>query len=76
MSSDEEHDTGFEVHRRCVKKGSKYGLWSGDKVYTLEPQAKVMQFVAKNAKVTGVMSGEKIRVAAIETVEMHADRKP
>jgi hypothetical protein len=62
--------------RRCVKKGSKYGLWSGDKVYTLEPQAKVMQFAAKNVKVTGVMSGETIRVAAIETIEMHAERKP
>ena len=44
--------------------------------YTLEPQAKVMQFAAKNVKVTGVMSGETIRVAAIETVEMRADRKP
>jgi hypothetical protein len=62
--------------RRCVKKGSKYGLWSGDKVYMLEPQAKAMQFAAKNVKVTGTMSGDAIRVAAIETVEMRADRKP
>jgi hypothetical protein len=62
--------------RRCVKKGSKYGLWSGDKVYMLEPQTKAMQFAAKQVKVTGTMSGDTIRVAAIETVEMRADRKP
>jgi hypothetical protein len=42
----------------------------------LEPQAKAMQFAAKNVKVTGTMSGDAIRVAAIETVEMRADRKP
>jgi hypothetical protein len=41
----------------------------------LEPQAKAIQFAAKKVKVTGTMSGETIRVAAIETVEMLADRK-
>lgn len=62
--------------RRCVKKGSKYGLWSGDKVYALEPQAEAMRFAAKSVKVTGTMSGDTIRVASIETVEKHANQKP
>src|ERR1700734_4417053 len=26
--------------RLCVKQGSKYGLWSGDHVYILEPQSR------------------------------------
>jgi len=51
--------------RRCVKEGSKYGLWSGSKVYLLEPQAKALQFAAKNVKVTGTISGDTIRVATI-----------
>jgi hypothetical protein len=62
--------------RRCVKKGSKYGLWYGDKVYLLEPQTKAMPFAAKNVKVTGTLSGDTIRVAAIEAAEMQVDRKP
>src|SRR6266404_3874254 len=61
--------------RRCVKKGSKYGLWSGNKVYTLEPQAEITRFAAKNVKVTGTLSGDTIRVAAIETAEMPTVRK-
>ena len=62
--------------RRCVKKGSKYGLWSGNKVYTLEPQAEITRFAAKNVKVTGTLSGDTIRIAAIEAAETPAVRKP
>jgi len=62
--------------RRCVKEGSKYGLWSGSKVYLLEPQAKASQFAAKNVKVTGTISGDTIRVATIETIKTEADKKP
>ena len=61
--------------RRCVKKGSKYGLWSGNKVYVLEPQANVSQFAGKNVKVTGTLSGDTIRIAAL-VVEAPADNKP
>jgi hypothetical protein len=35
-------------------------------VYLLEPQAKALQFAAKNVKVTGTISGDTIRVATIE----------
>jgi hypothetical protein len=62
--------------RRCVKEGSKYGLWSGSKVYLLEPQAKALRFAAKNVKVTGTISGDTIRVATIETIKTEADKKP
>jgi hypothetical protein len=62
--------------RRCVKAGSKYGLWSGSKVYLLEPQAKALQFGAKNVKVTGTISGDTIRVATIETIKTETDKKP
>jgi len=54
-----------------VKKGSKYGLWSGNKVYALEPQAEATRFAAKSVKVTGTLSGDAIRISAIEAV-----RKP
>ena len=62
--------------RRCVKKGSKYGLWSGNKVYVLEPQTEATRFAAKNVKVTGTLSGDTIRIAAIESAKMPAVRKP
>jgi hypothetical protein len=62
--------------RRCVKKGSKYGLWHGSKVYVLEPQAEATRFAAKNVKVTGTLSGDTIRIAAIESAETPAVTKP
>jgi len=62
--------------RRCVKKGSKYGLWSGNKVYALEPQAEATRFAAKSVKVTGTLSGDTIRIAAIEAAETPAVTKP
>ena len=61
-----------ECIRRCVKKGSKYGLWSGDKVYMLEPQPKVISLAGKNVKVTGALSGDTIQVEAVEV----QDRRP
>jgi hypothetical protein len=54
--------------RRCVQKGSKYGLWSGDKVYLLEPQAKAMNFAAQNVKVNGTISGDTIQIARIKVL--------
>ena len=61
--------------RRCVKEGSKYGLWSGEKVYVLEPQAKAVEFAAKNVRVTGTISGDTIQVSEIKTAELPADPK-
>ena len=52
--------------RRCVKSGSKYGLWTGNKVYVLEPQAEAARFAAENVKVTGTLAGGVIRLSAIE----------
>lgn len=51
--------------RLCVKKGSKYGLWSGDKVYELDPQGLAARFAAQNVKVTGTMSGGVIHAVSI-----------
>jgi hypothetical protein len=39
--------------RLCVRKGSKHGLWYGNHVYELEPQAKAAKFAAENVHVTG-----------------------
>lgn len=55
--------------RLCVKRGSKYGLWSGNKVYVLDPQSEAAKYAAKNVKVTGTMSGDTIRAASIVLVE-------
>ena len=54
--------------RRCVRKGSKYGLWSGDKVYVLEPQANAVKFAAKNVKISGTISGDTIQIAEIKAL--------
>jgi hypothetical protein len=51
-----------------VRSGSKYGLWSGDKVYVLEPQAKAMKFAAHNVKISGTISGDTIQVAEIKVL--------
>ncbi len=51
----------------CVRKGSKYGLWSGKRVYVLEPQSQAARFAAQNVKVTGTLSGDTIHIASIES---------
>jgi hypothetical protein len=48
-----------------VHKGSKYGLWYGNHVYELEPQAKAAKFAAENVRVTGTMSNDIIRIESI-----------
>lgn len=47
---------------------SKYGLWSGDKVYVLEPRAKAMNFAAQNVKIRGTISGETIQISDIKAL--------
>lgn len=51
--------------RICVRKGSKYGLWYGNHVYELEPQAKAAKFAAENVRVTGEMANDIIRIESI-----------
>lgn len=56
--------------RLCVKKGSKYGLWSGHHVYVLEPQAKAASFAAENVSVTGLLKGSTIQIVSIKLAKM------
>jgi hypothetical protein len=51
---------------RCVRKGSKYGLWVEHHVYELEPQSKAAQYVAKDVAVTGWLDGEVIHISSIK----------
>jgi hypothetical protein len=51
--------------RLCVRKGSKYGLWQGNHVYPMEPQAKLSQFAAEDVQVTGTMSNGVIQIESI-----------
>lgn len=52
----------------CVRKGSKYGLWSGNHVYVLEPQAQAASFAAQNVEVKGTMSNDTIHITSIKAV--------
>jgi hypothetical protein len=54
--------------RRCVREGSKYGLWYKDHVYVLEPQAEVAKFAAENVKVTGSLAGDTIHILSISRI--------
>ena len=57
--------------RRCVKQGSKYGLWSGNHVYTLEPQSKAAKFAAENVRVIGNFSNGTIQIKSIAKMPQH-----
>jgi hypothetical protein len=57
---------------RCVRKGSKYGLWAKDRVYVLEPQSAAARFAAKNVQVKGELEDQTIRISAIEEVQKAA----
>ena len=61
--------------QRCVKQGSKYGLWSGDHVYTLEPQSGVSKFAAENVRVTGELSNDTIRIKSIVRINPQTSGK-
>lgn len=56
--------------RLCVKKGSKYGLWTGNKVYVLNPQTMAAQFAAQNVRVTGTMKNGVIDATFIVPVPL------
>lgn len=56
--------------RACVKKGSKYALVVGDKVYTLEAKnkaalAELDKLAGEQAKVKGKADGETIEVSSV-----------
>lgn len=58
--------------RICVRKGSKYGLWYGNHVYELEPQAQVAKFAAENVRVTGEMTNDVIHIRSISLISKQA----
>jgi hypothetical protein len=51
--------------RRCVRQGSKYGLWVEHHVYELEPQDKVARFAARDVTITGTLDGETIHIDSV-----------
>ena len=56
--------------RACVKKGSKYALVSGEKVYTIESSDKSVEdkldaLAGEKAKVTGTVNGETISASKV-----------
>jgi hypothetical protein len=61
---------------RCVRQGSKYGLWVGRHVYELEPQSKAAQYAASDVSVTGTLDGETIHIKSIEPGKRAAAKKP
>ena len=61
---------------RCVRKGSKYGLWVGHHVYVLEPQSKAAHYAAVDVSVTGTLDGETIHIDSIEPSKRAANKKP
>lgn len=54
-----------ECVRRCVKNGSKYGLWVEHHVYELEPQEKAARFAARDVTVKGTLNGETIHIDSV-----------
>ena len=51
--------------RRCVRQGSKYGLWHGNHVYVLEPQSEAARFAAESVRVTRNLSSDTIHIKSI-----------
>lgn len=58
--------------QRCIKEGSKYGLWHGNHVYVLEPQSEAARFAAENVRVTGTLSNDTIHIQSIARVPKQA----
>lgn len=56
--------------RLCVKKGSEYGLWTGNRVYVLNPQYLAAQFAAQQVKVTGTITNGVIHAVFIVPVPL------
>lgn len=61
--------------RLCVRKGSKYGLWSGNHVYVLEPQRQAASFAAQNVEVRGTMRNDTIHILSIKGIPPSATKQ-
>jgi hypothetical protein len=60
----------------CVNKGSKYGLWSGNEVFLLEPQDEAAKYTAENVQVNGKITGGVIYIRSIKSVPGHGAGGP
>jgi len=63
-----------ECTRACVRKGSKYALVVGDKVYTLESKDKAVldqldKLAGEQAKVTGTVDADEIAVKSVASAK-------
>jgi hypothetical protein len=55
--------------RECVRTGAKYKLIDGDKSYFLQGDfASLAQFAGERAKVTGTLTGDTIKVSAVNPI--------
>lgn len=54
--------------QECIRKGSKYGLWSGNHVYVLEPQQQAKSFAAQNVEVSGTLHNDTIQITSIKPI--------
>ena len=62
----EKDKSGAECTRDCVKKGTKYALVVGGKVYTLEGhEVELDKLVGERATVKGSMMGEMVMVESV-----------
>ena len=62
--------TEADCVRACVKEGSKYVLVDGQTVYTLDGDAtEIDKFAGEKATVSGVLSGDTLRVATIKAAK-------
>ncbi len=56
-----------ECTRECVRKGSKFALVSGDKLYTLEGhEAELDKYAGQRVTISGMLQGETITVKAVK----------
>jgi hypothetical protein len=65
------HETRSQVHSTLRQKGSKYGLWSGNRVFLLEPQDEAAKFAAENVEVHGTMANGMIQIKSINVAAKH-----
>jgi hypothetical protein len=56
-----------ECTRECVKKGSKFALVSGDKLYTLEGhEAELDKYAGQRVTISGTATGDTIAVKTVK----------
>ena len=60
--------------RLCVRKGSKFGLWYGHHVYTLEPQSTAARYAAERVHVIGELSDDVIRITSSTAFRLQANQ--